>query len=80
LASAAPWPLGSLFGSFHHAERAPRVISSLMAESPTRSCKNIRTIKPKAIDFCGPSASTGPPKMDNEMQGSYSGLNSQLNE
>jgi hypothetical protein len=25
----------SLFGSFHHAERAPRVISSLTAESPT---------------------------------------------
>src|SRR5271155_2798878 len=32
---AAPWPLGSLFGSFHHAERAPRVTSSLTAESPT---------------------------------------------
>src|SRR5450432_1306656 len=32
---AAPRPLGSLFGSFHHAERAPRVISSLTAESPT---------------------------------------------
>jgi hypothetical protein len=41
LASAAPWPLGSLFGSFHHAERAPRVISSLTAESPT-----IRSFKP----------------------------------
>jgi hypothetical protein len=41
LASAAPWPLGSLFGSFHHAERAPRVISSLTAESPT-----IRSLKP----------------------------------
>jgi hypothetical protein len=27
--------LGSLFGSFHHAERAPRVTSSLTAESPT---------------------------------------------
>jgi hypothetical protein len=31
----APRPLGSLSGSFHHAERAPRVISSLAAESPT---------------------------------------------
>jgi hypothetical protein len=42
LASATPWPLGSLFGSFHHAERAPRVISSLTAESPTiRSFKTI---------------------------------------
>jgi hypothetical protein len=31
---AAPRPLGSLFGSFHHAERAPIVVSSLTAESP----------------------------------------------
>jgi hypothetical protein len=35
LAPAAPWALGSFFGSFHHAERAPRVISSLTAESST---------------------------------------------
>ena len=32
---AAPRPLGSLLAAFHHAERAPRVISSLTAESPT---------------------------------------------
>src|SRR3984885_9193433 len=35
LASAAPRPLGSLSAAFHHAERAPRVTSSLTAESPT---------------------------------------------
>src|ERR1700728_3379202 len=32
---AAPWPLGSLSAAFHHAERAPRVTSSLTAESST---------------------------------------------
>jgi hypothetical protein len=35
LASAAPRPSGSLSAAFHHAERAPRVTSSLTAESPT---------------------------------------------
>ena len=35
MASAAPRPLGSLSAAFHHAERAPRVTSSLTAESPT---------------------------------------------
>jgi hypothetical protein len=32
---AVPRPLGSLSAAFHHAERAPRVTSSLTAESPT---------------------------------------------
>src|ERR1700733_11704164 len=46
LASAAPRPLGSLSAAFHHAERAPRVTSSLTAESPT-----IRSFKTSLVSI-----------------------------
>jgi hypothetical protein len=42
---AAPRPLGSLLAAFHHAERTPRVISSLTAESPTiQKLQNILSV------------------------------------
>jgi hypothetical protein len=41
-----PWPSGSLSAAFHHAERAPRVTSSLTAESPT-----IRSFKPPLVSI-----------------------------
>jgi hypothetical protein len=46
LASVISRPLGSLFGSFHHAERALRVINNLTAESPT-----IRSFKTSLVSI-----------------------------
>ena len=64
LASATPRPLGSLFGSFHHAERAPRVISSLTAESPT-----IRSFKTSLASIQGfsPPVSCAQGRLVNEV-------------
>jgi hypothetical protein len=66
LASCVPIRVSTsaLFSSFHHAERAPRVISSLTAESPT-----IRSFKTSLVSIQGfsPPGSCAQGRLVNEV-------------